>query len=292
MTAPLVRRYLAQSKTSAHSSIMVESRADQLVLEAEAAPGGGRGLAAGQQRLEHAPVELPGPMLVGVGQGGAGRGGDAQVGQLAFAAGQPPADLPQGVRPAELTEQHGHELAPAGEAAGMALGPVLLDQGLKLGAREELEQLAEDAGESLHGWPPLGVGLSTLGGIDRTIPQEVIRHRLPSSANLDKSVVSYTPKHLAEKILTPKSTLEDERKQVTVLFADLKGSMELLADRDPEEARTLLDPVLERMMEAGARGRPQLSGPEPLPRSRPWPVLRTTGPRASWSRSRPHRRGP
>ena len=80
---------------------------------------------------------------------------------------------------------------------------------------------------------------------------------------------SYTPKHLAEKILTPKSTLEDERKQVTVLFADLKGSMELLADRDPEEARTLLDPVLERMMEAGARGRPQLSGPEPLPRSRP-----------------------
>ena len=37
---------------------------------------------------------------------------------------------------------------------------------------------------------------------------------------------------------------------MTVLFADLKGSMELLADRDPEEARKLLDPVLERMMEA------------------------------------------
>jgi class 3 adenylate cyclase len=61
---------------------------------------------------------------------------------------------------------------------------------------------------------------------------------------------SYTPKHLAEKILTSKSALEGERKQVTVLFADLKGSMELLADRDPEEARKLLDPVLERMMEA------------------------------------------
>jgi class 3 adenylate cyclase len=44
--------------------------------------------------------------------------------------------------------------------------------------------------------------------------------------------------------------MEGERKQVTVLFADLKGSMELLADRDPEEARKLLDPVLERMMEA------------------------------------------
>lgn len=57
---------------------------------------------------------------------------------------------------------------------------------------------------------------------------------------------SYTPKHLAEKILTSKSALEGERKQVTVLFADLKGSMELLADRDPEEARKILDPVLER----------------------------------------------
>src|SRR5262245_485440 len=61
---------------------------------------------------------------------------------------------------------------------------------------------------------------------------------------------SHTPKHLAEKILTSRSALEGERKQVTVLFADLKGSMELLADRDPEEARKLLDPVLERMMEA------------------------------------------
>ena len=61
---------------------------------------------------------------------------------------------------------------------------------------------------------------------------------------------AYTPKHLAEKILTSKAALEGERKQVTVLFADLKGSMELLADRDPEEARKLLDPVLERMMEA------------------------------------------
>jgi class 3 adenylate cyclase/tetratricopeptide (TPR) repeat protein len=61
---------------------------------------------------------------------------------------------------------------------------------------------------------------------------------------------TYTPKHLAERILTSKAALEGERKQVTVLFADLKGSMELLADRDPEESRKLLDPVLEHMMEA------------------------------------------
>jgi class 3 adenylate cyclase/tetratricopeptide (TPR) repeat protein len=62
--------------------------------------------------------------------------------------------------------------------------------------------------------------------------------------------LAYTPTYLAEKILTDRHALEGERKQVTVLFADLKGSMELLADRDPEEARQLLDPVLERMMAA------------------------------------------
>jgi predicted ATPase/class 3 adenylate cyclase len=66
----------------------------------------------------------------------------------------------------------------------------------------------------------------------------------------DRAPLAYTPAYLAEKILTSRSALEGERKQVTVLFADLKGSMELLAERDPEEARQLLDPVLQRMMEA------------------------------------------
>ena len=61
---------------------------------------------------------------------------------------------------------------------------------------------------------------------------------------------AYTPRHLAEKILTSRAALQGERKQITVLFADVKGSMELLADRDPEEARAILDPVLELMMEA------------------------------------------
>jgi len=70
------------------------------------------------------------------------------------------------------------------------------------------------------------------------------------AAPLAQEPLAYTPPYLAEKILTSRSALEGERKQVTVLFADLKGSMELLADRDPEEAWQLLDPVLERMMEA------------------------------------------
>jgi class 3 adenylate cyclase len=72
----------------------------------------------------------------------------------------------------------------------------------------------------------------------------------PSQAPHLQAPHSYTPTHLAEKILQSKGALEGERKQVTVFFADLKGSMELLADRDPEEARQLLDPVLERMMAA------------------------------------------
>ncbi|HET7379749.1 MAG TPA: adenylate/guanylate cyclase domain-containing protein, partial [Gaiellales bacterium] len=64
------------------------------------------------------------------------------------------------------------------------------------------------------------------------------------------SPASYTPKHLAERILISRGSLEGERKQVTVLFADAKGSMELIADRDPEDARGILDPLLELMMEA------------------------------------------
>src|SRR5512141_136078 len=54
----------------------------------------------------------------------------------------------------------------------------------------------------------------------------------------------------AGRFLAATVALEGERKLVTVLFADLKGSMELIADRDPEEARALLDPVLEHMCEA------------------------------------------
>ena len=60
----------------------------------------------------------------------------------------------------------------------------------------------------------------------------------------------YTPQYLADRILNTKASLAGERKHVTVLFSDIKGSMELLADRDPEQAQKLLDPVLERMISA------------------------------------------
>jgi len=61
---------------------------------------------------------------------------------------------------------------------------------------------------------------------------------------------AYTPKHLAERILTSRSTLERERKQVTVLFADIKGSFELIEASDPEQAHLLLDSVIKTMMDA------------------------------------------
>src|SRR5215475_1560821 len=66
----------------------------------------------------------------------------------------------------------------------------------------------------------------------------------------DREPLSYTPAYLAEKILASRAALEGERKQVTVLFADLKGSTELIEGLDPEEARQLLDPALHVMMDA------------------------------------------
>ncbi len=62
--------------------------------------------------------------------------------------------------------------------------------------------------------------------------------------------LSYTPQHLAEKILTSRSALEGERKQVTVMFADIKNSTELIRDLDPEAAQQLLDPAIHIMMDA------------------------------------------
>jgi class 3 adenylate cyclase/tetratricopeptide (TPR) repeat protein len=71
-------------------------------------------------------------------------------------------------------------------------------------------------------------------------------HAAPKFASPD----AYTPKYLAERILTSRSALEGERKQVTVLFADIKGSLELIESSDPEQADLLLDSVLSAMMDA------------------------------------------
>jgi class 3 adenylate cyclase len=60
----------------------------------------------------------------------------------------------------------------------------------------------------------------------------------------------YTPPHLAQRILDSREALEGERKQVTVLFADIHGMIEAVGDRDPEEIGPVIDRVRELMMEA------------------------------------------
>jgi hypothetical protein len=69
------------------------------------------------------------------------------------------------------------------------------------------------------------------------------------AAQSARAPLTYTPSYLAEKILTARSALEGERKQVTVLFADLTCSLELLANC-VDGARQLLDPVLQHLCEA------------------------------------------
>jgi hypothetical protein len=66
---------------------------------------------------------------------------------------------------------------------------------------------------------------------------------------------SYTPKHLAEKILTSRSALEGERKQVTVVFADVKGSMDLAEQVDPEDWHKIIDRFFAMLREEWTRRR-------------------------------------
>src|SRR5262245_47717456 len=78
----------------------------------------------------------------------------------------------------------------------------------------------------------------------------------PSPSASSPAPVSYTPRHLAERIRAEQTALEargapdGERKSITALFADIKGSTDLIHDLDPEEARAILDPVLQLMMAA------------------------------------------
>jgi class 3 adenylate cyclase/tetratricopeptide (TPR) repeat protein len=108
--------------------------------------------------------------------------------------------------------------------------------------KEELvygQRLAKDEGERVLVW--IGEPASTPS--PAPAPE-------PSSRTPVQEPLAYTPPYLAEKILTSRTALEGERKLVTVLFADLKGSMELIRDLDPEQAQAILDPALHAMMDA------------------------------------------
>src|SRR6185369_10701138 len=79
---------------------------------------------------------------------------------------------------------------------------------------------------------------------------------ISSSSPQLQSPASYTPAHLAERIRAEQSAMEargetdGERKTITALFADLKGSTALIEDLDPEEARRIIDPALQVMIDA------------------------------------------
>src|SRR5574341_977517 len=96
----------------------------------------------------------------------------------------------------------------------------------------DVHQVARDQGGTMLVW----TGAPTAASSAVAPPQQV--------------PLAYTPPYLAEKILTAKSAMEGERKQVTVLFADLKGNTELIRDLDLEAGQALLDTALHLMMDA------------------------------------------
>jgi class 3 adenylate cyclase len=104
----------------------------------------------------------------------------------------------------------------------------------------DAEQLAVDENGTVLVWR---------GDADGTPAPGSPATALPATAQ-ERPPLSYIPAHLTEKILATRSALEGERKQVTVLFADLKDSTELIRDLDPEAAQQLLDPALHAMMDA------------------------------------------
>jgi hypothetical protein len=109
----------------------------------------------------------------------------------------------------------------------------------------EAQQLAVDEDGRILVW----TGASGASSIVVSVPATPEPTVVPST-DQNSEPLSYTPAYLAEKILTAKSGIEGERKVVTVLFADIKDSTELIRDLDSEDAQRLLDPAIYIMMKA------------------------------------------
>ena len=103
----------------------------------------------------------------------------------------------------------------------------------------DAQRIATDEADKVLVWAEESTSISPPGTSPEVQPVD------QSSA-----ISAYPPSHLDEQILQSKSALEGERKQVTVLFADIKGSTELIRDLDPEDAQKLLDPAIHKMMVA------------------------------------------
>ena len=102
--------------------------------------------------------------------------------------------------------------------------------------------------ESPDRWPT-DVATSPQAGLPLPTPRAPTGDRQRVTVP-ERAPLAYTPTSLVEKIRTSRAALEGERKQVTVLFADIKDSLELIRSLDPEAAQQLLDPALHAMMDA------------------------------------------
>src|SRR5262249_12020397 len=128
-----------------------------------------------------------------------------------------------------------------------------LDDDYLEGLKEELieaKRVAIDEGGRVLAWVGPPATVSPRGQEVGSVTEQLAD--LPTSPG----PIAYTPRHLAERILAEQAALaaqgapDGERKTITALFADIKGSMALLEDLDPEEARRIIDPALQRMMAA------------------------------------------
>ena len=108
----------------------------------------------------------------------------------------------------------------------------------------EVQELAVDKDSKMLVWTGgRGTGEPENRGIGE--PKASPQHPTPST----QPPSSYTPPHLAERIRAA-AFIDGERKTITALFADLKGSTALIEGLDPEEARAIIDPALQLMMDA------------------------------------------
>ncbi len=133
-----------------------------------------------------------------------------------------------------------------------------IDNALNSAIRKVRRTLRDDPARPRYVETVLAKGYRFIGSVTAVAWPEVARGeesgRVHSGGRQSQPTVaaadSELGQRLAEDVFSSKSLREGERKHVTVLFADLKSSMELVAGRDPEEVRTLLDPVLDLMIEA------------------------------------------
>jgi class 3 adenylate cyclase len=135
------------------------------------------------------------------------------------------------------------------------------DEGLAA-LKEELlyshPEVVDDAGRGLV-WTGHGSLASSVQSLESEKPRPILTGQTLDPRLSDprrQPPIAYTPAHLAERIRAEQAALEargatdGERKTITALFADLKGSTALIEGLDPEEARAIIDPALQLMMDA------------------------------------------